>query len=116
MPRTQDRLISRRVLLWTAAVWPASLARADDEASPLIEIDKPVYASNELVRIWVGVQCAGRIPPESQKGGVLHMSRPDGTREAQSISWPIDGMTDRGWKGGWGPGKSSLAPGRYLFT
>ena len=108
-------LVSRRTFLLSGAVCPALTLCGGDEASPVVEVDKPIFAYGEPIRVWVAVHAAGPIAEEKQKAGVLHVTRPDGVRESQPVSWPVDGPGDRSWKGGVTLDNSSVVLGRYRF-
>jgi hypothetical protein len=83
------------------------------EPLPVLEVDKSVFVRSEEVRVWVGVNASDRVSPEKRKPGLLHIMRPDGVHESESISWPIDGCAGCGWKGGAGIEKTSAMPGVY---
>jgi hypothetical protein len=72
--------------------------------SPLIELDKARFALGESVFFWVGVKAGddGLVPRAWQVDGTVTITRPDGTTKVDRVSWPMDGMTDRGWRGGHG--------------
>lgn len=104
-----------RILAALPALTASSAALAQDEPRPIVELDKPVYLSGERIRFWIGVSSRDPIPREKQKGGQVHIVRPDGVEDVHATSWPADGMIDRGWKGGHGLGDSPVLTGRYRF-
>jgi len=81
-----------------------------------VEVEKTVFATGEAIRVWVSINSAGWIPEEKQKAGVLHVTRPDGVCESQTVSWPIDGQLDSGWKGGASLGNLAVLTGRYRLS
>ena len=70
--------------------------------SPLIELDKTRFALGESVFFWIGVKSGddGLVPRAWQVDGAVTITRPDGTTRVDRVSWPVDGMTDRSWRGG----------------
>lgn len=70
---------------------------------PVLRLEKSRYITGEAVRFWVGVKPKNSptIPPELWKPCSLSVTRPDGTRKVDSVGWPVDGMVDHGWSGGW---------------
>jgi hypothetical protein len=87
-------------------------------ARPIIELEKTRFASNEDVFFWVGVTAPGdyRIPRSLWTTCQLTITRPDGTQRIDVVGWPIDGMLDRGWRGGRGLGSEPLQIGRYVLV
>jgi hypothetical protein len=84
--------------------------------SPTLQLEKPIYVADESVRFWIGVASASNIPEALQSSCVLHWVRPDGSRLDEHVTWPMDGNTSRGWKGGWGFGKQAVNLGRYIVS
>jgi hypothetical protein len=87
-------------------------------ARPTIELDKTRFASNEEVFFWVGVTAPldYLIPRNLWTTCRLTITRPDGTQRIDGVGWPIDGMLDRGWRGGWGLRSEPLQIGRYVLV
>jgi len=85
---------------------------------PVLRLEKHRYVEGEAVRFWVGVKPKNSptIPRELWKPCSLSITRPDGTRRVDSIGWPIDGMIDHAWSGGWGFGDEKVEPGAYLLV
>lgn len=85
---------------------------------PVLRLEKPRYVEGEAVRFWVGVKPKNSptIPPELWKPCSLSVTRPDGTRRVDSVGWPVDGMVDHGWSGGWGFGDEKVEPGVYVLV
>lgn len=83
---------------------------------PILEIEKPIFASNESVRFWIGVRSDVPIPEELRDSCVVHFLWPDGSTVHQRASWPYDGDPSRGWRGGWGFGTQTPAIGRYVVS
>ena len=85
---------------------------------PVLRLEKPRYVEGEAVRFWVGVKPKNSptIPRELWKPCSLSVTRPDGTRRVDSIGWPIDGMIDHAWSGGWGFGDEKVEPGVYVLV
>ena len=78
--------------------------QAASDGKPIVRLDKSRFASGENVFFWVGVEAVnhGSIPKEYWNTCRLTITRPDGVTEAHAVSWPIDGMLDKGWVGGSG--------------
>jgi hypothetical protein len=84
---------------------------------PTLRLEKPRYLLGEAIRFWVGVDDGGSpIPDELQKPCTLFITTPDGQTEAESVSWPADGQTDRGFSGGWGFGQRQVVAGTYSLV
>ncbi len=85
---------------------------------PVLRLEKPRYVEGEAVRFWVGVKPKNSptIPRELWKPCSLSLTRPDGTRRVDSVGWPVDGMVDHGWSGGWGFGDEKAEPGVYVLV
>ena len=92
--------------------------RPPTPARPIIELEKTRFASNEEVFFWVGVTAPDdyRIPRSLWTTCRLIITRPDGTKRIDVVGWPIDGMLDRGWRGGWGLRSEPLQIGRYVLV
>src|SRR5204863_1469547 len=56
------------------------------------------------------------LPQEIKKPYSLNVTKPDGARRVQSVGWPLDGMVDQGWSGGWGFGDEKVEPGVYVLV
>jgi len=100
-------------------IWLGAVTAPSQEAAaygPTLQLEKTIYVAGESVRFWVGVTSELDIPESLQSSCILHIVRPDGGRIDERVSWPLDGMTSRGWKGGWGFGKESPGPGRYVVS
>ncbi len=84
---------------------------------PVLRLEKPRYVEGEAIRFWVGVTPKNStvIPEELRKPCSLSITKPDGARTVESVGWPVDGMLDHGWSGGWGFGEEKVEPGRYLL-
>jgi hypothetical protein len=85
---------------------------------PFITIEKTRFILKESVFFWIGVKQEGkheRIPKALQSTCRLTITRPDGQKIVQPISWPKDGLLDSPWMGGWGLPKPIL-PGRYTLV
>jgi len=50
----------------------------------------------------VGVEASDSIPVDLRKPCSLTITKPNGSTEVQTISWPLDGDPGKGWSGGWG--------------
>jgi hypothetical protein len=111
-----DDIIRRRAFLLSGILAPCLSLHADDGAAPFVQIDKPLFARGEVIRFWVGVSSSGLIPEKKQKPGVLHIIHPDGVRESQAISWPLDGPGNSSWQGGTLLGKLPAKLGRYRVS
>lgn len=85
---------------------------------PVLRLEKPRYVEGEAVRFWVGVKPKNSpiIPRELWKPCSLSVTRPDGTSRVDSVGWPIDGMLDHGWSGGWSFGDEKVEPGLYVLV
>jgi hypothetical protein len=97
---------------WLGAV--VGLSQQTARLRPSIELEKPVYVAGESIRFWIGVTADADIPEALRQSAVFHTVWPDGTRTDEHVSWPADGNTSRGWKGGWGFGNRSPSPGHYV--
>jgi hypothetical protein len=102
---------------------PSSQNRAWSQDSrvgvePVLRLEKPRYVLGEAIRFWVGVNPRNSlvIPEELRKPCTLAITEPDGTMEASSVGWPVDGMIDRGWYGGWGFGSEKVEAGTYMLA
>jgi hypothetical protein len=86
--------------------------------APILRLEKPKYLLGESVRFWVGVEPKNSsvIPPELQRPCSLEIAKPNGSTETQSVGWPIDGMTERGWSGGWGFRDTQMETGSYTLV
>lgn len=84
---------------------------------PVLRIEKVRYVAGEAIRFWVGVKPrnSSTIPQELRKPCSLSVTKPNGTRRVESVGWPIDGMVDYGWSGGWGFGDDKIEPGVYVL-
>ncbi len=93
-------------------------AQRQPDAVPMLRLDKSRFALGESVFFWVGVESKSGaiIPREYQDTCRLTITRPDGTNKTEPVSWPIDGSTDRGWRGGYGLGPDKAQPGRYTLV
>lgn len=109
-------VISRRAFLLAGTICRGLALPEDGEASPFLEVPKQLYALGEVVFFWVGVKTSGVVPRGTWSPGVLHIIRPDGTRESQKIGGPIDGDPTRGWRGGASLGRSPVMPGLYRLS
>jgi hypothetical protein len=71
---------------------------------PILRLEKRKYVLGESIRFWVGIEIErpGVIPLSLRGPCSLEITKPDGSREVQSIAWPVDGNPARGWSGGWG--------------
>ncbi len=85
---------------------------------PILRLEKPKYVLGEAIRFWVGAEPRNSpvIPQTLRKSCSLAITRPDGTTETQPVGWPIDGMIDRGWSGGWGFPDEKVEAGSYLLV
>jgi len=83
---------------------------------PVLRLEKPDYLLGESIRFWVGVVVEGdaTIPRDQQKPCSLSITKPDGRTETRPVSWPLDGMIDRGWTGGFG--LNAELPGSYSLV
>ena len=81
-----------------------SWMQTSPNGKPMIRLDKSRFASGENVFFWVGVEAVnhGSIPENYWNTCRLTITRPDNITETQAVSWPIDGMLDKGWEGGMG--------------
>ena len=96
-------------------VWVASAQRTTS-FGPILELEKPVYVANEVIRFWIGVTSDVPIPEALQSSYVVHIVRPDGSRTDERVSSTADGDPSRAWKGGWGFGKQSPSLGHYVVS
>jgi hypothetical protein len=87
-------------------------------ARPFIELEKTRFASVEQVFFWIGVNAPNdhRIPRNLRDTCRLTITGPDGTKRVDVVSWPVDGMLDRGWRGGHGLGAEPPQPGQYSLV
>ncbi len=83
--------------------------------SPILELEKTVFALGESIRLWNGVTAQTDIPESLWASGVMHIVCPDGSRIDDRVS-VRDGNPAHGWKGGWGFGERRLSPGRYIAS
>jgi hypothetical protein len=85
---------------------------------PILRLEKPRYIAGEAIRFWLGVKPKNTptIPEELRKPCSLGVTKPDGTRRVQSVGWPLDGMVEQGWSGGWGFGDEMVEPGVYVLV
>jgi hypothetical protein len=88
------------------------------KAVPTLRLEKPKYVLGESIRFWIGVKCieCNPIPKKYWNTCFLYITRPDGTEKKESVSWPVDGMIDRGWTGGYGFGKEEVQVGKYILV
>ena len=65
----------------------------------MLAIDKKRFATSEPLFFWAGVRPVGggAIPPERRQAGTLTITRPDRRTRTESVPWPTDGVTTRGW-------------------
>ena len=106
-------------MMCASAIAAASSAQNQQTpARPIIELEKTRFASNEQVFFWVGVAAANdyRIPQALWSTCRLIVTRPDGARQVEVVSWPVDGMLDRGWRGGHTLRPESIQLGRYVVV
>jgi hypothetical protein len=84
---------------------------------PVLRLEKPRYVEGEAIRFWVGVKPKDStlIPDELRKPCSLSITNPNGARRVESVGWPVDGMLDHGWYGGWGFGEEKVETGSYLL-
>ena len=94
----------------------AAPAQQESGFTPILQLEKPIYVADEAIRFWVGVTSNVDIPESLRSSCILHMVRPDGSKVNESVSWPVDGSPSHSWKGGWGFGKQSPEPGRYVVS
>ena len=87
-------------------------------ARPLIELEKPRFASVETIFFWIGVTAPDDylIPQSLWSTCRLTITRPDGTVRVDQVTWPIDGPGDRGWRGGHGLGLEAPQLGKYTLV
>jgi hypothetical protein len=87
-------------------------------ARPVIELQKSRFASTEQVFFWLGVTAPDdyRIPQSLWNTCRLTITRPDGTQRVDVVGWPMDGMLDHGWRGGWGLRSEAPQVGRYVLV
>jgi hypothetical protein len=85
---------------------------------PVLRLEKPRYVLGEAIRFWVGVSPKNStgIPETLMTSCALSITSPDGAQSVQSIAWPVDGSSDRGWIGGWGFGDRKIEPGDYTLV
>jgi hypothetical protein len=111
-----------RALLVVAVGWCISGSSASISSEngavgvePFLRLEKPRYVEGEAVRFWIGVKPKNStvIPERFRKPCSLSISKPNSPRTVESVSWPVDGMPDHGWSGGWGLGKEKAEPGHY---
>jgi len=98
-------------VLWLGVLFFIAAARVEtsgqsaaDSIHPILRLEKPKYLLGESIRFWVGVEAegSGLVPRNLRKPCSLTIKKPDGSTEIQTLSWPMDGNPDWGWKGGWG--------------
>jgi len=94
----------------------AAPAQQETGFTPILQLEKPVYVADEAIRFWVGVTSNVGIPERLRSSCILHMVRPDGSKVNERVAWPVDGDPSLSWKGGWGFGKQSPVPGRYVVS
>jgi hypothetical protein len=84
---------------------------------PVLRLEKPRYIGGEAIRFRVGVAPKNSIviPEELRKPCSLSITKPDGARRVESVGWPVDGVLDHGWSGGWGFGEEKVETGHYLL-
>jgi len=105
-----------------SSVSPSSARIASENGAagvePVLRLEKPRYVEGEAIRFWVGVtpKNSSVIPEVLRKPCSLNITKPDRTQTIESVGWPVDGMLDNGWTGGWGFGEEKVVPGRYLLT
>jgi hypothetical protein len=107
--------VSALVLLTTSFV---RAQQTSTPARPIVELEKPRFASNEQIFFWIGVTAPDnyRIPESLRTSGRLTITRPDGTTRVDVVGWPIDGPGDRGWRGGHGLRGETPQIGRYTLV
>jgi hypothetical protein len=107
--------VSALVLLMTSFV---RAQQTSTPARPIVELEKPRFASNEQIFFWIGVTAPDnyRIPESLRTSGRLTITRPDGTTRVDVVGWPIDGPGDRGWRGGHGLRGETPQIGRYTLV
>lgn len=118
-------VVTRHWRIAAALVICASVAGAASHAQnpqtparPIIELEKTRFTTNEQVFFWVGVSAPDdyRIPQALWTACRLIVTYPDGTRHVDVVSWPVDGMLDRGWRGGHTLRPDSIQLGRYVVV
>ncbi len=87
-------------------------------AQPIIQLDKTRFAASEEVFFWVGVTAPDDylIPNRLWDSCQLTITRPDGTVRVDKVGWPIDGMLERGWRGGHRLNREPIQLGRYTLV
>jgi len=111
--------IAALVTLFTLSLSSAPQAQGQQlGARPIIELEKSRFDPSEEVFFWVGVTTEGdqRIPQSLWNTCRLTITRPDGSERIDPVSWPIDGMLDRGWRGGHLLSSEPLQFGRYVLV
>ena len=105
-------------VVWTYVLSSSLLAGESAEAQPTLRIEKSTYVLGESIRFWVGVIQKGNttIPEKYWNTCFLHITRPDGTSTKRPVTWPRDGMIDRGWTGGEGLGGEKVQTGKYALV
>src|SRR5882762_9393703 len=107
------------IVVTSSSVSPSSTGITSENGAagvePVIRLEKPRYVEGEAIRFWVGVapKNSSVIPEELRKPCSLSITKPDGARRVESVGWPVDGMLNHGWSGGWGFGEEKVEPGRY---
>lgn len=99
---------------------PSARISSENDAvgiEPVLRLEKPRYAEGEAIRFWVGVKPKNStvIPEKLWKPCSLSITKPNGARTIASVGWPIDGVPDHGWWGGWGFGDEKAEPGSHLL-
>jgi hypothetical protein len=99
----------------------ANRARSQEivvRVGPILRLEKPKYVLGEAIRFWVGAEPRNSavIPQRLRKPCSLGITKPDGTTETEAVSWPIDGMIDHGWSGGWGFADDKVEAGSYVLV
>lgn len=87
-------------------------------AVPIVTLEKKRYVLGESIRFWIGVEAPDEspIPEMLWDTCFLGITRPDGRTTSEKVSWPADGMLERGWKGGKGLGDEEQQVGSYTLT
>jgi hypothetical protein len=90
----------------------------EPNAIPTIRLDKSRFVVGEQVGFWIGVKQTNDAPILEKYRDTCRViiTRPDGTQRIDKVSWPIDGMVDRGWTGGWGLRGEAIQIGRYALN
>jgi len=87
-------------------------------AVPIVTLEKNRYVLGESIRFWIGVEAPddSPIPEVLWNTCFLRITKPDGRTTSEKVSWPADGMLERGWMGGKGLGDEEQQVGRYTLT